>query len=54
MQLTAADVAVLSSLPALVGLGLIKAPAEDQAQWDDGLAQLKADFSAQGRSVNVV
>ena len=54
-DMTAADVAVLSSLPALATLVLQDSRREKEAQWAERLAQLRADFHAQDRaSLSVV
>jgi hypothetical protein len=52
--LTAADVAVLSALPALTMLHLWELDELDEHGWDDYLAQLQAAFLAQGRARLVV
>ena len=49
IDLTPADVAVLSSLPALKGLRLAKPEAVDEHVWGERLAQLRAACAAQGR-----
>ena len=49
IELAPADVAVLSSLPALKALRLAKPEAVDGHVWGERLAQLRAACAAQGR-----
>lgn len=48
--LTTADVALLGSLPALATLILDQPSTMEEAQWAEGLAQLRAAVIAQGRA----
>ena len=50
LQLTAADVAVLSALPELTTLRIDKPRRVDQEAWEERLAQLRAACIAQGRA----
>lgn len=55
INLSTADVAVLSSLPALTGLGLMDLPADaNQRQWKRGKAKLKAAHAAKGCKVLLI
>lgn len=49
LQLTAADRAVLTSLPALASLSLKKPHGISQLEWDGRLLQLQSRFAEQGR-----
>lgn len=50
VKLTAADVDVLASLPALESLGVTKLPRKVQRMWDRALEALEAQRSAAGRA----
>ena len=53
VQLAADDLAVLSSLPALTGLGVTKPLRVEWDVWNGRMAQLKAEYMEMGRSLTV-